>query len=261
MPPRIPIVTLTTDFGRRDPYVASMKGVIRRSCPEVRIDDLSHEIAPQDRVEAALFAAAAFPHFPTGTVHCIVVDPGVGTARAPVVAAADGQRFVFPDNGLLSVFLRKHPLEEARRIENPDFMRDECSATFHGRDIFAPAAGKLAAGMPLEEAGPAIEKLVELALPEPAIDVSGIVSGCIIHVDRFGNCITNLREPHIPDWDVHVCAGPLRLQGIQSTYGDVATGQALTYFGSSGRLEIAVSNGDAATVYQLKRGDRVVVYR
>jgi len=145
-----PLVTLTTDFGHRDPYVAAMKGVLHQRCPAVHIEDLSHDLAPQDLIEAALFVEAAMPYYPPGTFHIVVVDPGVGTARRPLALKADGQYFICPDNGLMTLYLQQHPLETAHVITNPAWMLPEVSATFHGRDIFASAAAMLASGSSLE---------------------------------------------------------------------------------------------------------------
>lgn len=185
MSKEIPLVTLTTDFGTRDPYVAAMKGVIATLCPPARIVDLSHELPAQDIHAAAFFLAGAVPYFPPETVHVIVVDPGVGTARLPLAVRAGGQYFVCPDNGLLTLVLRTLSLEAAYTIANPDFMRSNISATFHGRDIFAPAAASLAAGASIAEIGAPVEKLVPLDVPEPRI-AGGKVTGEIAHVDRFG---------------------------------------------------------------------------
>ncbi len=255
-----PIVTLTTDFGTRDPYVAAMKGVILAGCPGARVVDLSHEIAPQDVVEGALFLAGAVPFFPPGTVHVAVVDPGVGSARRPIAAAAGGQTVVCPDNGLLTVLARDHPVDAAHAIESRGFTRDEVSATFHGRDVFAPAAARLAGGAPIAEAGPAVAPslLARIDLPVPVIDPRGRVYGTVIHVDRFGNAITNLARADLPPGATHCAAGE-HLVPLRRTYADAAAGEALALFGSAGLLEIAVNRGRAADRLGLRRGDTVTL--
>ncbi|MFA6245082.1 MAG: SAM-dependent chlorinase/fluorinase, partial [Candidatus Hydrogenedentales bacterium] len=189
-----PVVTLLTDFGTKDAYVAAMKGVILTRCPEVTIVDLSHEITPQDIFEGALFLAEAAHYFAPGTIHCVVVDPGVGTSRLPIAASAGGQLFVAPDNGILSLFVRKHPLGEVRMITNKRFMLDRISATFHGRDIFAPAAAALASGVPVEEAGDRTTTMTMLDIPWAKRDEDNRVVGIVMHIDRFGNAITNIRR-------------------------------------------------------------------
>ncbi|MBN2312270.1 MAG: SAM-dependent chlorinase/fluorinase [Candidatus Hydrogenedentes bacterium] len=253
-----PLVTLTTDFGARDPYVAAMKGVMFKICPGIQIVDLSHDIAPQDVLQGALFLAGAAAYFPEGTIHCAVVDPGVGTDRLALAASAGGQVFVCPDNGLLTLFLRNHALTEARAITNPAFMLDTISPTFHGRDVFAPAAASLARGTPLEAAGERVDDVQRLEIPEAATEGSGDVSGAVIHIDRFGNCITNIHRTLVGEpAGTTVCIGHHRLPGIHQTYGDVAPGAPLALFGSSEYLEIAVNQRDAAAELGIAAGDKI----
>jgi len=252
-------VTLTTDFGVRDPYVAAMKGVLLDICPNVRIVDLTHEIGPQNIAEGALFLAGAVPYFPKETIHVAVIDPGVGTERRPIVLRTLEQYIVCPDNGLAALLVRQSPWE-ARVISNSAFMRDTISPTFHGRDIFAPAAAHLASGAPFDQVGSPIESLVTLAWPEPTVDASGAIHGQVVHVDRFGNLITNIhhsmvREP--ASASVHL--GAHALDGIQSTYGELPLGKPLTLFGSSGYLEIAVNSGSAAEAFAAAAGEHVTV--
>jgi len=256
-----PLVTLSTDFGIRDPYVAAMKGVLHRECPGVRIEDLSHEIPPQDLVAAALFVAGAAPWFPEGTLHVVVVDPGVGSARDPVAVRAGGQVLVCPDNGLLSLFLDAHPGFEARVITNPCFMLSDVSATFHGRDVFAVCAARLAAGVPFAEAGPAVESLVRLDLPGPHVETDGRIQGTVIHVDHFGNCITNIRRADLrAGAHYRVQFGGQALGGIRGHYAAAQRGEALALFGSTDRLEVAVRDGDAHEAYGLDPGEPVTLY-
>lgn len=254
------LVTLTTDFGARDPYVASVKGVLFRACPGIQVIDLSHDISAHDVLEGALFLAGAAPYFPRATIHMAVIDPGVGTGRLPIVASAGGYQFVCPDNGLLTMFLREHPLEEARVISNPDFMLEKVSATFHGRDVFAPAAARLAQGVALREAGERLERLVTLEVPEPSREASDCIRGQIIHVDRFGNAITNISRSFVGKnnpREVH--AGHNVLEGVHRTYADVPLDDPLALFGSADYLEIAINGGNASIAFGIERGDEVTL--
>jgi len=248
-------ITLTTDFGARDPYVAAMKGVILRVCPEAPVVDLMHYIAPQDIWEAALFLAGAAPWFPVGTVHLVVVDPGVGTDRLPIAVAAGGQVFVCPDNGVLTFVLRACDFERAHVINNAAFMLPAISATFHGRDVFAPAAARVAAGADLASVGPPLDRIAQLDAPEPRTGPGKTVLGEIVHIDRFGNAITNIPESLVCSLrapEVH--APGVTVPAISRTYGDASRDGALALIGSSGYLEIAVNRGSAAAAFGLRRG-------
>lgn len=243
---RPPVITLTTDFGSHDPYAASMKGVIRNLCPAALLDDLTHEIPPQNLLEAALFIEQAAPCFPQGTIHVIVVDPGVGTSRLPIAVSAGGQYFVCPDNGLLTLYLQVHALEAAHIIEHPAFMQPVISATFHGRDVFAPAAAHLANGIPAAAFGPPLDTLDMLRLPEAAQRRDGALQGEIIHVDRFGNCITNIVQTMMPPPAARIVCLPNGMQAAHAaTYQSIPEGRPGFLFGSSGRLEIALRNNNA----------------
>ena len=254
------LITLTTDFGTRDAYAATMKGVILSACPDARLIDLTHDIPPQDVFEAALFLAEAAPYFPAGTIHCVVVDPGVGTARLPIIASAGNHLFVCPDNGLLTLFTRQHPIHEARMITNPQFLRATISATFHGRDIFAPAAATLAHGVPMQEAGDKLTTLTMLEIPDVRKDQDSYLDGVVMHIDHFGNAITNIHRAHIGSKVItEVRAGQQRFTALHETYGDVEPGRALALFGSSDYLEIAVHRGNAREQLGLLRGTRVEV--
>ena len=254
------IVTLTTDFGTRDPYVAQLKGVLLARCEGVRVHDLTHEIAPQDVLEGALFLAAAVPTFPPGTVHLAVVDPGVGTARRALAASVSGQHVVCPDNGLLTLLARRADIEEVRSLENPSLRREPVSPTFHGRDLFAPAAAFLACGGALEELGPPVDAPVELPLPRPRIEGDRL-AGEVLHIDRFGNAISNLASSDVEAAAgrvIHVEAGGRQLP-LARTYGDVAEGEALALIGSADLLEVAIRGGSAATALGLGRGSEVTI--
>lgn len=252
-------VTLTTDFGVRDPYVAAMKGVLHSRCPQISIVDLTHEIAPQDVMEAALFLAAAALWFPAGTTHVVVVDPGVGAGRKPMAAALGGLLFVAPDNGVLSLLAGRMDGMTAFEIANPACMQASVSATFHGRDIFAPAAAALIQGMPLAEVGPPIKAPVELGIPKPSA-AEGCVRGEIVHIDHFGNAISNVPRRILPE-GVHpvIEAAGLSLPLLR-TYSDAAPGKPLALFGSSGFIEIAVNHGSAEHRLGLKRGNSIEAF-
>lgn len=257
-----PRITLTTDFGTRDPYVAAMKGVISTICPEAALFDLSHDIAPQAIAEGALFVAGAAPWFPAGTVHVVVVDPGVGSDRRAVAVRAGGQVFICPDNGLLTLFLRQHPVEEARFIEERRYMHTSISPTFHGRDVFAPVGAHVARGVPLAELGPAAERLVALDWPEPERLDDGRIRGVVVHVDRFGNLITNIPESMVRAADVEAARVWAASRGpwpVRRTYSDAPRGEALALFGSAGYLEIGVNGGSAAAALNLGLKDCVEV--
>ena len=249
-----PIITLTTDFGLRDSYVAAVKGVLLRQCSTARIVDLSHSIAPQDVCEAALFLSAVIPYYPEDTIHLVVVDPGVGTSRHPIVARVGGHTVVCPDNGVLTLLLQELPLQEARIIEMPADRAATVSTTFHGRDVFAPAAAMLAEGAALSDIGPVLPKLETLSVSLPVIEGNHI-QGEIIHVDHFGNCITNIRRSDLDaasQCQIHI--GALQISYFATTYADMPLHSLFALIGSTERLEIAVRNGNAAQEYELSRG-------
>jgi S-adenosyl-L-methionine hydrolase (adenosine-forming) len=253
------IVTLTTDFGTRDPYVAAMKGVILGIARDARLVDATHEIAPHDVTEGALALEAIAPWFPPGTVHLAVVDPGVGTARRGLVVVRERALFVGPDNGLFTPFLDEGGWG-AFELVAPAYRLREVSTTFHGRDVFAPAAAHLAQGVAPERLGPAVADPVRL--PWPTVrEATGAVAGTVLHVDRFGNLVTSIRADAFGAWGgISVRMGGKALPFV-STYGDLEPGQPGALVGGSGRLEIAVREGSAAVRLKASRGTPVVVSR
>ncbi len=258
-----PLLTLTTDFGTRDAYVAAMKAVILGISPAVRMIDVTHEIAPQDVMEAAFVLRDAAFLFPPGTVHLVVVDPGVGTERRPVAVRFENRFFVGPDNGLFPLLFNGEPPDEAIVLDDPVFWRTpEPSKTFHGRDVFAPAAAHLTAGVPLARLGSRIDSLTPLHWALPIVDGRGI-QGWIVHIDRFGNCITNIRradfEAARQGRPVKIFAGNTIIREIRSTYGEVAHGEPLALFGSNDYLEIAVHGGNASELLGIRKGAPVNV--
>lgn len=242
------ILTLTSDFGRDGPYVASMKGVVLGLAPGTQLVDVSHAIAPQNVLEGAIVLAGIVEAFPPGTVHLAVVDPGVGTDRRLVAVSAAEQWFVAPDNGLLGGVIRGRVVTGIWEITNPALWRARVSSTFHGRDILAPASAHLLLGRDPNELGPRRSSIVTLANFEPRLDEHGIV-GEVIFRDAFGNLITNVpasRLAHLPPemWCIEIAGHTIH--GLNRTYGDQPAGTVVALACSSGWIEIAVVNGDAA---------------
>jgi S-adenosylmethionine hydrolase len=238
-------ITLTTDFGTVDGYVAAMKGVLTSQAPGVPLLDLSHDLAPFDRMGAYMLYRNALPHFPAGTVHLFVVDPGVGTARRGLIVQARGQSLVGPDNGVLPALF---PAAESTYFAIKTDIFPAVSNTFHGRDIFAPIAAKLIHGVRPETLAEAITDPERLSIP-PASRVGNLVKGEVIHVDRFGNLITNVAGRPLnnsQDVAVSVNKNPVR---FAKTFGDVNIGDPVAYWGSGGLLEIAVREGSALQRY------------
>lgn len=239
-----------------------MKGVILSLIPDIHLIDITHEIAPQDIIEGALALAGAVPYFPRSTIHVAVVDPGVGGDRKGVVIQQGDTMFVGPDNGIFGMVLRKDVPYRAVEIRNPSLIRETVSATFQGRDVFAPAAAHLSKGGGLHAFGPPIEQLVELPVPVPQVDGSRMI-GRVIHVDRFGNLITNISkerfEVFVRGRDTETRIGERTLRGIGQTYSAVPPGELLPLFGSMGLLEIAINCGNASEVTGLGRGGHIIV--
>ena len=262
----MPVVTLTTDFGLHDAYVGVMKGVILCISPQAVVVDICHNLPPQNVLAGSLMLAAAWRYFPVGSIHVAVVDPGVGTARRPLAVAHAGHYFVGPDNGLLSLAWqapRSSAEVKAVHLTHPEFWLPAPSPTFNGRDIFAPVAAHLANGRALASLGDSIapSDLVRISLP--AVERNGDDVTCtIIHVDHFGNLITNLEAGVL-----HTRAGVIvtvagrEVSSLSSTYADGAPGEVVALVGSSGYVEIAVVNGSAAQVLGIGAGARVHVHQ
>jgi S-adenosyl-L-methionine hydrolase (adenosine-forming) len=244
-----PLITLLTDFGTRDAYVGSLKGVILSLNPEARLVDLSHEVDPQDIRAGAFLLAEAAAYFPPETIHLAVVDPGVGSRRRGLAARCRGHYWVGPDNGLFHLIFRQSAGLTIVSLENPGYFRPRMSATFHGRDIFAPVAAHLSLGVDLDAFGPRVTDPISLAFPEPEFGPEAI-QGEIISVDRFGNLISNIPAAVVasqlgePGWLLK--AGPLSLKGPVRTYADAAPGEFLALAGSHGFVEIACAMDNAA---------------
>ena len=259
----MPVIALLTDFGTRDHYVGAVKGAVLAVCPQATLVDLLHELPPQD-VEAGAFALlCAYRSFPAGTVFVAVVDPGVGSARRGLAMEAGGYLFVAPDNGLLGLVLSEWPSARTHHLSNRALFAARVSRTFHARDVFGPVAGHLAAGLPLEEVGPAVTDPVRLALPSARQLGPQEWEASVVHVDRFGNLTVNLAEAELDriiaavgDVVVVVEGAVLPLGG---TYSDVPPGQPCALVGSSGLLEVAVNQGDASRLLGAGRGAPVRV--
>ena len=264
---RSAIITLTTDFGEGDAYVASMKGVLLSLCPRATVVDVSHAVEPGDLLGAAMLLDDARRWFPKGTVHVVVVDPGVGTDRRALAARVGGQQFAGPDNGVLWPVLSSDAGARVHAIEKPAFRLPEVSATFHGRDLFAPTAAALASGKKVEAAGRRVTDPVRLR-DFYAERSGGRLRGQVLRVDRFGNLVTNVRAedlemafPGVPFPSLDIRLGGRLVDETASTYGLARPGTPFALLGSGGRLEVSVRDGSAAALLGAGRGADVAVAR
>jgi S-adenosylmethionine hydrolase len=260
-----PVVAVLTDFGTRDHYAGTMKGVALGICPDLTFVDITHEIAPQDILGAAFELAAAFTYFPAGTIFLVVVDPGVGSGRRAIAAEAGPYRFVAPDNGVICPAL--DALGESPvvvELTDPRYARHSVSRTFEGRDRFAPAAAWLATGVGVAELGRSVPDWTRLQIPAP-IRGPERVSGQVLRVDRFGNLISNLDRALFDTCARQgftcVMAGSDRVVPVVTTYSDAASGSVCALFGSAGYLEIAVSGGSASEQLGLAQGAEISLRR
>jgi S-adenosylmethionine hydrolase len=252
------MITLLTDFGHQDAYVGVMKGIIASRCPTTTMVDLTHDIPPQDLWAARFQLMSVFPYFPPNTVHLVVVDPGVGTDRRAVAVRLAGGYFVGPDNGVLSGVMAQTPVLEAVELTNPAYWHGpNPSATFQGRDVFAPVSAHLANGVPLSALGTPIDpaSLVQLPVP-PLTPTEQGLEGSIQYIDHFGNAVTTLPAEHLGDGPWHLVWNQQTLPSA-TTYNDVAPGAPLALVGSHGLLEIAVNQGSAKAQLGLRVGDLV----
>ena len=250
------IITLTTDFGLVDPFVAIMKGVILGIAPNAQLVDVTHEIGSYDIVEAALLLDSSYRYFPEGTIHVIVVDPGVGSERRPMAAAANGHIFVAPDNGVLSLVLKGNATApQVYHITNESLFRNPVSNTFHGRDIFAPVAAHLARKTPIEAVGPRIVDFVKKPLPKPR-PRGGRLVGVVLRIDKFGNVITNLRRENLPS-DFSIKVAGLSITRLCSSFSEAESGEFFAIEGSSVFIELALNQGSAAEKLNVGRGEEI----
>jgi S-adenosylmethionine hydrolase len=257
-----PIITLTTDFGTSDHLVGTMKGVILNINPAVRIVDLNHHVTPFDVLDGALSIANAYRYFPARTIHVVIVDPGVGTDRRPLLVSGEKQYFIAPDNGVLSmIFARESCL--VRHITSEHYFLNPVSPTFHGRDIFVPTAAWLSKAFQTEAFGEEITDPVRFTMPKPK-SAGQVVKGVVLRVDAFGNLMTNLRTEDVPAAAVESGAIKLSVAGkeirkLAQTFGLGTPGEPIALFGSAGYLEIAVNRGSAARTLGANRGAEVTL--
>jgi S-adenosylmethionine hydrolase len=271
------VITLTTDFGADDAYVAVMKGVILSTNPEVNIVDITHSVEPQNVYQAAFILGYTYRYFPKKTVHVAIVDPGVGSERRGVILKTPSALFVAPDNGILSYVIDELSSTEdltvqysqdqdlvtlgkgfeAVAITEPRFWRHPVSTTFHGRDIFAPVAAALSLDISPYECGEKITSLHVFPIPKPLIDYQGNLTGTVLYVDHFGNLITNIKKSDLPDKDILIEAAGRLIQGITNYYAEGK--ELMTIIGSSGYLEISLKNGSAADFLNTGIGDEIKV--
>jgi len=260
---KMALITLTTDFGLTDGNVGVMKGVIWRFAPQAHIADISHLVPPQNIRAAAFVLGRAVPYFPPGTIHVVVVDPGVGTSRRPLAARLGQHYLVGPDNGVVTVLLEKAEqrgvIAEFVQLDRPEFWLPDVSHVFHGRDIFAPVAGHLAAGVPLENIGTAIHDPLRLDLPKPEKTPQGW-RGQVIYIDHFGNVATDITSEHLAGQEIKsVNVRQATVDGMVSTFGERPPGTLVSLFGSTGNLLVCEVNGSAAGRLDVKIGDVVEI--
>ena len=258
------VITLTTDFGSGDHEAGVLKGVIWQIAPDVKIADLSHDISPHDIREAAILLNRAAPFFPDGTVHVVVVDPGVGTSRRGIAARIGRQFYVGPDNGLVTLLLEKMEVSSEStqfvHLDQSEFWLPEVTHVFHGRDIFAPVAAHLANRIPLSSLGSAISDPLRLILPKP-YRIPGGWHGQVIHIDHFGNLSTNLNANQLKSTkEVIIKINQEKIVGLVSTFGESPPGTLIALLDSSGSLAISVVNGNAAQLLNANIDDPLEVF-
>ena len=260
-----PIITLTTDFGSSDHFVGAMKGVILDILPEARIVDICHSVQAFDVLDGALTISQAYSYFPNRTIHVVIVDPGVGTARRPILASSDKYHFVAPDNGVLSLVYAREPRMHVRHITSEHYFLQPVSNTFHGRDIFAPVAAYLAKEVDSLKFGDEVEDYVRFSAPKPKAVDQNRVRGVVLKVDRFGNLITNITPQDVPmlfaaeGKAFKIVVGNCEITEIHSAYAEGAPGEVMGVVGSMGFLEIAANRGAAAQLTGAGKGTDVTI--
>lgn len=255
------IITLTTDFGLTDIYVAEMKGVILQINPQAQIVDITHSIPPQDLFSGAFQIDKVYQYFPDGSIHIIVVDPGVGSQRKPIVCQTAKATFVCPDNGICTKIFEREKLIKIIEITNFNFCLPQVSRTFHGRDIFAPVAAHISCGVSLTDLGSEISNITMLPIPEPEISENGII-GEITWIDHFGNAITNVSIETLKstsfDTKVTIKIAGMEIDHLSNFYNESDVGSTLALVNNSGNIEIAVNQGSASSILNLKVGDKIL---
>jgi S-adenosyl-L-methionine hydrolase (adenosine-forming) len=264
--PHRPIVTLTTDFGTNDHFVGAVKGVILDIVPEAAIVDITHAIQAFDVLDGAIAISQTYSYFPTGTIHMVVVDPGVGTTRRPIIASSDGYHFVAPDNGVLSMVYAKEERIHVRHVTSEHYFRQPVSNTFHGRDVFAPVAAYLAKLVDSHKFGDEIEDYVKFAAPKPKPAGDNRLRAVVLKVDRFGNLITNLTPQDAPNLfgadpaPFRIVVGSKEITDIRTNYAEGAPGEVFGILGSMGYLEIVANRAPAAQVTGAGKGSEVSIF-
>ncbi|MBI3806055.1 MAG: SAM-dependent chlorinase/fluorinase [Nitrospirae bacterium] len=265
MPHPLGLITLLTDFGDRDWFVASMKGVIFTINPHATIVDLSHQIAPHRIDEAGYFLKCCYREFPEGTIHAVVVDPGVGSARRAIAVKSGRYFFLAPDNGVLTYIFDAEQPVEVREIDQRKFRRESPGHTFDGRDLFAPAVARLVQHEPFESYGPVIENYRTFSIPQPCWEQTALV-GEIVYVDRFGNLISNLTQQHLENArsvtkrrQSFIRIGERIIDGLVNSYSEGMAEKPSALINSDGKLEVFLKESSAADLLQMKRGGRIEV--
>jgi S-adenosyl-L-methionine hydrolase (adenosine-forming) len=258
-----PIITLTTDYGTNDHLVAAMKGVILSINPDVHIVDITHGVIPYDVLDGALTIGQAYKYFPPRTIHVVVVDPGVGTTRRPILVASDQQYLVAPDNGVLSSVYDQTEALYGWHITAEHYFRTPVSSTFHGRDIFAPVAAWLSKSWQTASFGDPVSDFVRFAIPKPKA-AGNTIKGVVLRIDAFGNIITNFTVKDVPalaaaDGKFTIRAGTAQIAKVLPTFAQGALGEPVGVIGSSGYLEISVNKGNAARTLALTRGAEITI--
>ena len=249
----MPVITLLSDFGLSDYFVGAVKGVMLSLNPDVAFVDISHQVPPQDIFTGAFTLSQAYSCFPQGTVHFAVVDPGVGTSRKALAATAAGHYFVAPDNGILTYIMEANEDFVAYEITADHYFRKPVSATFHGRDVFAPVAAWISRKIELHQFGPVLQSPVRLQIPPLKRVRDALIQGTILAIDHFGNLITNLKPEDI-SMPFKILAGQREITALRRTYGEGMSGEVIVVPGSTGFLEIAVKGGSAAATLNMKTG-------
>jgi len=258
-----PIITLTTDYGTNDHLVGTLKGVILKICPDVTIVDISHDVTPYDLLDGALTIGSSYSYFPARTIHVVVVDPGVGTERRPLLVTGENQYFIAPDNGVLSLVYEKEENVLVRHANVEHYYLEPVSKTFHGRDVFAPVAAWLAKGAQASAMGEEITEYKKFAMPKPKAG-EGSTKGVVLRVDGFGNLITNFRAEDLPaaaieNGTVQFTIGTHSVAKLVDTFAKGAPGEAFAYIGSNGFVEIGINRGNAAKSMGISRGMHVTL--
>jgi S-adenosylmethionine hydrolase len=259
------IVTLTTDFGTSEHYVGTMKGVVYNINPSVLVVDISHAVHSYDVLDGALTLAQAYAYFPAKTIHVLVVDPGVGSARRPIIARSAKYFFVAPDNGVLSLVMDREERTSVRHVTSERYFLQPVSQTFHGRDIFAAVAGWLSKGVEFANFGNEITDYVRFRMPVPTVGEHGHIKGVVLKVDKFGNLVTNITPNNLPPLFTHeppafkIHIGKHEITTMRESYAEAAPGELFGILGSMGFLEISTNRGSAAHMLEVGKGAEVVV--